>query len=697
MEEFDPVQHCEKLLKNHEIINLTSLEGALNRVKTELEKERDTAIEEIEKIQNELKGKGGMNLHTSLVERHNKAQKGLDLAGVMVKDLNQGYAITNKLIEEKDKHRKNAILIYELVNELLHLNNNESDICLSPQHCILLKHSLDSLDLTEFAIAQQIIASKFLSQKAELIEKFRIGYEKKEIDIMKDAYNLLADFNGQNECLQFYISKITETVGIRDKKTSFDLFESQMEAALREAESVFSREIISNHPKLSAIFGDTEPVVTLLLAEIIELKLKPFVHNMLDSDNITTLRYLEYLSYSHSHIHEMFERIKTDTHQLNIQISSTLDHLFNNIFGPFLSNYFTVEFKTVKSSLDTTYNFVIEPVANKGIRIIVDMKQIISPDEEVRKTIDACLDSVGRVKNSDIITVIRKAMIRCKDLSQPSEVHANCGQLVTIGLDTAYTSLFPYLINKIITIMNLEGNKQKYLSNIFCLLSEIWKIATEFNKAFLKQLINTLQDPEKEHCDGLRKRLSVSIEQNLMKGLNKCINQIITECEKILTNEQKKQDYLKNEKYTDNTQACSAVYEFLSQHIGIIKASLPPAQSSKLLSNLGTKFIAIVVEHLSKFTISQEKALLLSSDMNKYRNLVLLCENDKAVLDFEKFRQMMNLFMLPPNSLADLIHAEPIASIDRTILAEFISHREDFKTARVSKYLPSIFPQGYIQ
>lgn len=122
MEEFDPVIYAEKLLKKHEIINLTSLENSLKQVKIQVEAEQQTAIFEIEKAQNELKLKGGLEMFSTLVDRKNKAQKGLDMTGKYVTQLNQVYTETNRLIEEKDNHRKNAILMYGLVNELLHLN-----------------------------------------------------------------------------------------------------------------------------------------------------------------------------------------------------------------------------------------------------------------------------------------------------------------------------------------------------------------------------------------------------------------------------------------------------------------------------------------------------------------------------------------------------------------------------------------------
>jgi hypothetical protein len=77
--------------------------------------------------------------------------------------------------------------------------------------------------------------------------------------------------------------------------------------------------------------------------------------------------------------------------------------------------------------------------------------------------------------------------------------------------------------------------------------------------------------------------------------------------------------------------------------------------------------------------------------MNSYWSMVLSCESEKVALEFNKFRQMINLFMLPPTSLPEFIIEEPIASIDIQMLSTFISKREDFKTGKVSQLLPTLF------
>jgi hypothetical protein len=164
-----------------------------------------------------------------------------------------------------------------------------------------------------------------------------------------------------------------------------------------------------------------------------------------------------------------------------------------------------------------------------------------------------------------------------------------------------------------------------------------------------------------------------------------------SESEKILKAIQKKTDYCGTEESLDNTEACTEAYNYLYEQIACIKKSLPVSQHSKLLIRLGQKLTNLIVNHISEYIVSEEKALLLSSDMNKYRNLILLCENEKVVVEFEKYRQMMNLFMLNASSLPEFIHEEPIASIDSQILAQFISHRKDFKAGKVSKLLPSLF------
>lgn len=441
-----------------------------------------------------------------------------------------------------------------------------------------------------------------------------------------------------------------------------------------------------------SIFGDNSNIIDILLTEILELKLKPYIHGHLDSDVISSQNFLEYLAHSYTMTANLTSRIKSDISQLSLDLSATIDHLFSNIFSPFLSSYFTMEFRSLKSLVDGSFEYILEPIFSRTQRKSIDTRSAqMHPDEEIRAAVEACMDSVSRAKKNSILTELESGIARCKILSTSGEDSSNSSQLITVVLDICYTEIYPQILNKLSSCLEFQGIKGVYIGKLFYMLSDLASFIRDFNKEIAKKISANLLVNDQERCESLRKRVSANIDQKLMKSFQRSIALMVSESDKILQTTQKKLDYCGTEENYDNTEACSLVYDYLHEQINCIKKSLPFSQYSKLLMRLSQKFTSLVVNHISKFTVSQEKALLLSSDMNKYRNLVLLCENEKVVVEFEKFRQMMNLFMLPANSLPEFIHEEPIASIETEVLAQFISHRKDFKTGKVSKLLPSIF------
>ena len=351
-----------------------------------------------------------------------------------------------------------------------------------------------------------------------------------------------------------------------------------------------------------------------------------------------------------------------------------------------------MEFKSLKGLADGSFEYILEPLNMRAHRKSIDVKLIQSNlDEEVRSTLEACMDSIARTKKNTILQELHSGLNRCKKLSQSGEESANSGQLVTVILDISYTGIYHQILTKLNSCLEYDGIKGVYIGKLFYMIADLANYIKDFNVDIAKKISEYLNGVDLERCESLRKRVCASVDQKIMKSLQLSINMMAGESEKILKNYQKKMDYCGNDENFDNTEACSEVYNYLFEQIACIKKSLPVSQHSKLLMRLGQKLTNLIVNHISEYIVSEEKALLLSSDMNKYRNLILLCENEKVVVEFEKYRQMMNLFMLSANSLPEFIHEEPIASIDSQILAQFISHRKDFKTGKVSKMLPSLF------
>ncbi|OMJ86967.1 hypothetical protein SteCoe_11440 [Stentor coeruleus] len=689
MDSFNSINFCEGLLKSYEIVSLSSLEKALQEVKKKVENEKESALKSIEKIQQSIQEKGGIDISYQLLERQARAHKDLESARILVKELNRDYDKTSVMLENKEMQRKNAILLKNLVLELDNFNLNQSDIEIDPRHLIYLKHALESLDLPEYNTAQQAIEKKFTETKKEYFEKFAKSFVRKDVKSMKEAYDILVDFSGQQECIDFYVDKVTESLEIKDQQ---DDFYKHLKYAISEIEGIVNREIVGNYVKLLSIFGENSAIVEILLTEILELKLKPFIHKHLDSDIISSQNFLEYLASSYVETLALTSRIKSDISQLSLDLSLTIDHLFSNIFSPFLSSYFTMEFRSLKGLVEGSFEYILEPLNMRIQRKSIDIRLVTqSPEEDIRNAVDQCTDSVLRNKKNSIMQELEAGLVRCKKLSQSGEESANSAQLITIVLDICYTGIYHQILTKLSSCLEYKGIKGFYIGKIFYLIADLAAYVRDFNKEIAKKISTHLQISDSERCESLRKRVSASIDQKIMKSLHQSVILMSSESENILKTHQKKTDYCGIEENLDNTEACTILNEYLLEQIANIKKSLPYSQYSKLLTSLGQKLTNVIVNHICGYIVSQEKALLLSSDMNKYRNLILLCENEKVVVEFEKFRQMMNLFMLPAQSLPEFIHEEPIASISTEILAEFISHRKDFKTGKVSKLLPSIF------
>lgn len=441
-----------------------------------------------------------------------------------------------------------------------------------------------------------------------------------------------------------------------------------------------------------SIFGENSDIIDILLTEIFELKLKPFIYKHLDSDIISPQNFLEYLACSYIETLSLTNRIKSDINQLGLDLTSTIDHLFSNIFSPYLSSYFTMEFKSLKSLVDGSFEYTMEPLNFVAHRKSIDVRHVNSnADEDIRNTLEHCMDSIARIKKNSILQELQSGLARCKKLSQSGEESANSAQLVTVVLDISYTGIYHQILTKLNSCLESEGIKGIYIGKIFYMIADLATYIKDFNIEIAKKIGENLSGVDLERCESLRKRVSASIDQKIMKSLQLSVNLMASESENLLKSFQKKSDYCNTEESLDNTEACIELYNYLYEQIACIKKSLPVSQHSKLLMRLGQKLTGLIVNHISEYIVSEEKALLLSSDMNKYRNLILLCENEKVVVEFEKYRQMMNLFMLNASSLPEFIHEEPIASIDSEILARFISHRKDFKTGKVSKMLPSLF------
>ena len=332
---------------------------------------------------------------------------------------------------------------------------------------------------------------------------------------------------------------------------------------------------MGNHIKLLSIFGESSNIIEILLTEILELKLKPFIHKHLDSDIISSQNFLEYLAHSYIESFQLISRIKSDISQLSVDLSSTIDHLFSNIFSPFLSSYFTMEFRSLKGLAEGSFEYILEPLSSRIQKKSIDTRLAANnPEEDIKLVIEGCMDSVARAKKGNILEELEAGLKRCKKLSAQGEESANSAQLITVVLDICYTGIFLQLLNRLSFCLDSQDVKTIYIGQIFYMVADFASYIRQFNKEIAKKIANQLLVLDQERCESLRKRVSANIDQKLMKSLNQSINLMVTETGNILQRLQKKTDYSNTDENLDNTEACTKLCDFLLEQINCIKKSI---------------------------------------------------------------------------------------------------------------------------
>lgn len=201
-----------------------------------------------------------------------------------------------------------------------------------------------------------------------LINQFESHYNQGNVQGMREIYEIIKQFQGDKECLNIYVSKTTEKLQIKERIGSdATQFTGLLNQIITQIKELLGREIVQNYVKLCSIFGEADSISRLLLCEIFELKLKPYLHHALDTDNISSNRFLEYLALSYTLLHDLAKNFKNQLAELKLDIQSLIEHLLKNIFGPFLSNYFSLELSTLKAGIDGSIKYITEPLAVRYI------------------------------------------------------------------------------------------------------------------------------------------------------------------------------------------------------------------------------------------------------------------------------------------------------------------------------------------
>lgn len=465
--------------------------------------------------------------------------------------------------------------------------------------------------------------------------------------------------------------------------------------------NLFDQEVAAKYDVLKDSFGTCEEIVSLLMIETLEVKLKPELFKVLDTDSISPGVYLQFLVIAFTEVQKAVTTLEAKCQELGLDQKRILRHLMANIFGVFRKSYFSNESSLIKSVSQGLLMNLVEPIdvsptqdgKMNGRGFMFKLPQIGNEGEDVTQKLNSLWAVLTKSQIWELLRAFETSIYRCSVLALDTEKSKNLFELINFALDCLCNSFLDNFLTQISDVIAYSDcTRVKHTSRLFEILTRASAMFKDVSIR-LKNMIKTsgVQSEELERCKTLKANLMRVLELKIVKLFTLCINLVISSSRKLLHTEQKRSDFLSSEMgSSDNTPACEAVTDFMTEHISTLKRSLQASQAQILLSTISRDFVRLLREHIEKFVISQEKALLLSSDMNKYKNIILLCQDEQEIEEFERFRQLINLFMLPAGSLHEFVSEEPIASMDKHLVVKFIGQREDFKAEKLDRFCTSL-------
>ncbi|CAM9778798.1 unnamed protein product [Choristocarpus tenellus] len=97
-------------------------------------------------------------------------------------------------------------------------------------------------------------------------------------------------------------------------------------------------------------------------------------------------------------------------------------------------------------------------------------------------------------------------------------------------------------------------------------------------------------------------------------------------------------------------------------------------------ATVGMKVHRLFVEHIKKTKVNVIGAFILTNDVNRLQEVMgnFKCEEVTAAIN--QLREVINLFVVPPDNLASLMDQGRLADMGRDELKEFVRMRVDYHT-----------------
>jgi len=533
----------------------------------------------------------------------------------------------------------------------------------------------------EFSPAQKAIEGKYSEIEANLIEEFVKHHRSDDKQKMAELALILSHFRGYNECVNAFIEQIQLT-SFRGKDPFKDIVPLCK----------------TSWATISSVFPSPSAVMAKFVLNIYHVKLKQHIQNVL-ADKNNTEHYLRNLFTLYSQT----TRLSQELSHYNLGSDQLfLSKLTKDIFARYLDSYINIESRYLNDRSKTVLTRYYESKGHQR-KNISSSGTVSELKRDIHGLIAAKTNfNIGDVVNYggetflseevaiSLLQEVKEAFRRCQVLSKASDLAANAEEIWNLLVSYLLHNHVDYAIELGLAGIPLPESKSPPELYFFDVVSQTNTIIHLVDKLFTDSLVPLVAStPKQGSCLHTKKQELEKLESKLDQGLDRSLAAIAGWIKNILTSEQKKTDFnpVDGDPLPVASSACIKVVRWVAGITDKLRDCLDGRNVEWALQELGVRLHRTIYEHLMGFQFASAGAMTLICDMQEYRRCVADWKLGVVTALFDTLHAMCNLLILPPENLRGAAMGDQLASVDKTILDNWLQLRVDYKTARLANCL----------
>ncbi|KAM7282659.1 exocyst complex component 5 [Ixodes scapularis] len=528
----------------------------------------------------------------------------------------------------------------------------------------------------KFDKARQRIAHKYNEIEKALTAEFVRAHHEGDKEVMREVAAVLSHFRGYSTCVDTFIDQ--SQMGAFLKK---DLF-ADIVPLCERCEQI-----------IEEVFTNPEQVMCKFVCNIYNGKLQEYIQSNL-SDRNDPEKYLKTL-------YELYSK----TMQLSADLSkfkmgsdpAFLKKLTRQIFSKHLDPYLSIETHYLKDKCTSVLNRYYDSRNHHKRQFqfggINDLRRDLQARLGGRSNINIAptVENFGGetfLSEEVAINLLQESKLafqRCQLLSKPTELPKSVAQLFEILLNSLCIEHMHYALEiglRAIPVSDPKAEPEIYFFDTVRQCNSIFQLLEkQFNNSVAPLLLST---PEHSLCLQKKRDLTEQMEIKMDTGLDRSLAAVIGWVRGLLLAEQKKTDFKPEvEDVIETTKVALKVVKYLTKCIDKIRDSLDGTNVDAVLLELGMRFHRTIYEHIQTFQYSTVGGMILICDHNEYRKCAKQFKIPALDKMFDVLHALCNLLVVAPENLKDVCRDDQLASLDRSVLVNFVQLRSDCKVHKL--------------